>query len=286
MFKKAVIITCALAANVFATDYLLYGVNVNDSSTYYDYNKSSTDSADDEFCWAFAASNILQYWQDSQDSSYIADNDIPNGSYATDDDSNYGYILLEFLDAYKDDDIYGGLESWGFNWWLKDVAGTTLFDGYTYTYPDGGGYWSDIYSTNDVVATEINVTGFTDSSEFIDTIANAVVANYGMTLGIYTSGGGAHAITLWGYSIEDETYSLWVTDSDDKYDGIVEYEIYWNEEDQLWYFTDYLTDYDWYIGDITIFYETSSMLVPEPSTATLSFLALAALLARRKRRTA
>ena len=106
-----------------------------------------------------------------------------------------------------------------------------------------------------------------------------------------------HAITLWGveYDEDGELISLWITDSDDLADeeegemtysekekftlikvGITFDE---NDENKMW-----LTDYNddvYYIANVFAF---NPKALPEPGTATLSLLALAALAARRRRR--
>ncbi len=106
-----------------------------------------------------------------------------------------------------------------------------------------------------------------------------------------------HAITLWGveYNEEGELISLWITDSDDWADSEEEEMSYSeneeftlikvgitfdeNDENKMW-----LTGYNddvYYISNVFAF---NPKALPEPGTATLSLLALAAMAARRRRR--
>lgn len=299
MFKKAFFLSLfsLLASSLYATDYLLSGVDLNDSSTYYDYNKLF-DGSDKDLCWALAASNVLQFWQDKQSDYYISTNDIPDGgdvgttTYEGYTYSTYGTITETFVYYWKN---VGGWEVNGLEWWIAGATGT-LTQTSTMSYPDsGGGYWSDLISEDTTVAIEVSVLSEGDSDYFIDLVDTAVSNDYGMTLGIYsTLKSGAHAITLWGYAIEEDadgnlSYYIYITDSDDYYDGMLKIAISYDEDEDYWVMTDYYATSDyygsWYIGDMTTL-QLGVLYIPEPSTATLSLLALTALMARRRRKLA
>lgn len=261
---------------------LLDGVDLEDATTYYDFNKSMN-SNDSYLCWAFSAANVLQYWQDKQNDYYITINGIPDG----DDDGEYSSaILTEFIDAWGNE---YGFEFDAFTWWLADTEGHVQYDGET-DYPSGGGYWSE-YFTDDSSFYTISVLDDSAEGAFIAVMDDAITNDYGMILCIFadTTGdgnlNGAHAVTLWGYSIdEDGNYYLYLTDSDDGLDQMVQVAISYDEEDECWYFDDFYSSDAWFIGRVTTLdVGVLSITIPEPSTASLSLLALAALLKRRKR---
>lgn len=107
----------------------------------------------------------------------------------------------------------------------------------------------------------------------------------------------AHAITLWGVEYNEETgdiSSLWITDSDDYnylFGGSAIRQISTTVTDDTIYLTNYTNNYG------SIFIEDAMGInlsesdtwnpvraIPEPATVTLSLLALAGLVARRRRR--
>lgn len=154
----------------------------------------------------------------------------------------------------------------------------------------------------------------TDENEEIDSIVDVdfkeILKDSAISLGIISDEilpddgsepeeGLAHAITLWGVEYTDgELSALYLTDSDDyenEGDTLFTLSVKLNEEDNKIYFGtyneetgQYKSDYgiNVYIGGIYALDTTVTknwQLVPEPTTATLSLLALAALAARRRR---
>ena len=149
----------------------------------------------------------------------------------------------------------------------------------------------------------------TDENEEIDSIVDVdfkeILNDSAISLGIISDDtedeeGMAHAITLWGVEYTDgELSALWLTDSDDYKNAkatLFTLPVELNEEDNKIYFGtyneetgQYESDYygiNVYIGGIYALDTTVTknwQLVPEPTTATLSLLALAALAARRRR---
>ena len=114
----------------------------------------------------------------------------------------------------------------------------------------------------------------------------------------------AHAITLWGVEYENGVLSkLWLTDSDDYTEKLFSVSVTLDEKANKIYLGSLITEKDgetltdpYYYGKygknvfigLIFALETSEIanwqLVPEPATATLSLLALAALAARRRRK--
>lgn len=106
----------------------------------------------------------------------------------------------------------------------------------------------------------------------------------------------AHALTLWGVEFDEDgnLESIWLTDSDDEEDRLFQMSVVMDEETDKIYLGEKQTDGSYYCGYgndvfiIGVYAINSSLsanwqLVPEPATATLSLLALAALAARRRR---
>lgn len=116
-------------------------------------------------------------------------------------------------------------------------------------------------------------------------IIDAMESGYALSLSAYSEAGNyqlAHAYTLWGLEYEGtgddrRITKMWVTDSDDGIERLVEYDIY-TKENSLAFTTGAEIRY----ADGLWTLPTAS--IPEPTTATLSLLALAGLLTRRRRR--
>lgn len=148
------------------------------------------------------------------------------------------------------------------------------------------------------------------------TLYNIINAGGGISLGITSDSEDnplEHAITLWGVEyVDGELTTMWLTDSDDELDRIFSVAVTVDEDDdkiylRKWaqvnmevedengviteetkqcYFDDFYGE-DVYIGGIYALNAPASanwQLVPEPSTATLSLLALAGLAMRRRRK--
>lgn len=149
-------------------------------------------------------------------------------------------------------------------------------------------------------------------------IKTAVAGGKGVALELVDGSSGSHALTLWGIETDanNEITTLWLTDSDDsktQYGGITAPSLFyvnvyengdgnmeiaqhgkrvWN--DDYWYY-DYFADSDRGLNGFVVNGITTidpsvsekwnwSLLVPEPTTTTLSLLSLVALAARRRRR--
>ena len=146
-------------------------------------------------------------------------------------------------------------------------------------------------------------------------IITAVADGKGVALEL-VAGSGSHALTLWGIETvldandEEIIYKLWLTDSDDskaQYGGITDPSLFWvyvnaNEDGNMeiakygkpdWN-GDYPADSDRGLNGFVVSGITTidpsvsktwnwSLMVPEPTTTTLSLLSLVALAARRRR---
>ncbi|MEN6375268.1 MAG: PEP-CTERM sorting domain-containing protein [Smithella sp.] len=222
------------------TNYFVYD---NYGGNWSDADKTKINTEDDLMCWAAAVSNILSWagW---------------SASY-----SNADAIFAAFQYYWTDQ---GSLMSYGWDWWLN---GTLPYYGTTSSYVDvsgGGNYYSYILFAN-------YYHEETNDSQVMSAIADYLTNGYGTTIGIY-SVTIAHALTVWGYSYDENgTYTgIWVTDSDDY--GTSDLLQYYNVvyKNGKWYLQNYYGYNDIYIGLVEALERNSTASsVPVPATSWL-----------------
>lgn len=226
---------------------IVFADGVTISSGWYDVNKKSTQQvaeADAMMCWAASSSNYLQWFQDR----YVAAGNTlpagcPNGT-----SSAYDYEL-QIMDVFRDnwDNLKrGGWADGAVIWYFegRDLYTTNGTENRAYPKEGTGGYfksvWSDIYPSKmhqyeDSVwgwlynpysyAIEINNYNWKGNSisdpllQFSRYVVDAI--KYGMSsmaVAMSSNFSGAHAVTIWGYEIDNVTEyvtKLYITDSDD-----------------------------------------------------------------------
>lgn len=242
----------SLLATAYATPTFVSGVT--ESSGWYDCNKKmkwnwsakptvyyTTMQDDLSMCWAHAASNILQWWQDRQNPSYIPTG-TPNGasstayvfttgigvSYKEHTDLLYVQQLAIFQDMAANWGNVGGSTKQAYNWFFNggNIPGSQSGP----ISSESGAYWSDLGLTmNADGVTSPLFTSETFSDNFqrpyvYNTLQSYVDQSYGITLSIFVNmkdtGGnislGRHAITMWGYEYDESgDMIVYLTDSDD-----------------------------------------------------------------------
>lgn len=245
----------SLLATAYAAPTFVSGVT--ESSGWYDCNKRagwvweggktppqfySYVVDDSKLCWAHAASNILQWWQDKQPSNLIP-NGTPNGlastatpytassglvgSTKTYYDTLYVQQLAIFQDMVANWGNVGGSTKQAYNWFFNggNIPGSQSGP----ISSESGAYWSDLGLTmNADGVTSPLFTSETFSDNFqrpyvYNTLQSYVDQSYGITLSIFvnmkdTEGNislGRHAITMWGYEMDGEDMIVYLTDSDD-----------------------------------------------------------------------
>lgn len=237
-------ITAEEVTNTGLTTVFAEGVTI--STGWYDVNKKSTaqqSQADAMMCWAASSSNIIQWFQDR----YVAAGNTlpagcPNGT-----SSSYGYEL-QIMDAFRDnwDNLARG--NWtdgGVIWYFegRDLYTTNGYENRAYPRTGTGGYfkaewetivagmyqyedlnWGWLYNPTTYI-TEINNYNWRGSSvadpllKFSEYIVEAF--SHGMSsmaVAMSSNFNGAHAVTIWGYEIDNATgyvTKLYITDSDD-----------------------------------------------------------------------
>ncbi len=283
MLKKFLLLFVAFTSLLHAEEWLLSGVDPDDSSTYYDFDKvaTTTDGVDSWLCWVYSAANILQWWQDKQDDFYIDLYQIPDGNNI--DDIYESDIVSTFASVWTN---RTGYEFDALTWWLMDTEGVYQSSALSSSlFPDGGGYWSTFFSDVSSICTWTTISGNSDSSAFLNLMSDAIASDSGMSLCIALDGGG-HTVTLWGYGEDEYGYYLYLTDSDDTLygeEGMVKVYISYHDDD-TWYLDSYY-GVSWSVERITVLDVGSVVFsVPEPSTVTLSLMAFAGLCYRRRRK--
>lgn len=278
---------------------------VSATSGWYDANKAKArGDGDDLLCWAATATNMITWWQ----GRYSLPEDIPNTQEA---------IWSTFKDSVNADQ--GGDMHAAIQWWVSGVyvplnaeeRRRSLFGVNTYSTLDSfeGYYWGrydvGLYDLDSFLEMGIRNDSMSNTSgieeDLLDVVSRGCGVGLTVTSDVIELG---HAITLWGIEYDDvtrEISKLWLTDSDDEQYGLNEgglFSVDVTTDGKKLYIQDkglYTADREVYVNGIMAINPNKSdtwgmpfammaMAIPEPTTATLSLLALAGLAARRRRK--
>lgn len=289
-FVLPVLVMCstASAAEVWAP-------GVSRDGGWVDYNKGPVNDgvwADTGMCWAASASNVIKWWNGQNKSALTS---------ATAHEDPW----TVFRSVYQN---IGSTPTYAFEWWIDgkrnqwgdlshpagyDESGfPTIENTNNSIWPYGAFLNGEDYTTvkvYDTTAHPILVGSNPDDTNgraITLGILNAMEAGYALSLSAYSEAGNfqvAHAITLWGaeYTGEGDNRTItkmWITDSDDGKEQLVEYSIS-SKEAGIAFSSGTMS------GSLIRYAAgMQSAIVPEPATATLSLLALASLAARRRRK--
>lgn len=222
---------------------------------------------DDQMCYAAAAANVLAWWQNQ----FIIPDTVPQGV-----DSIWNtFVENSTIDS-------GSSVPAAIEWWLTGKDPNRILTGHD-------GYFSQYTTGQTIFGTE---NGNTFVSKISNPTTAAIIAamSSGKAITLATS---AHTVTLWGIEYSNGVISkFWVTDSDDYTmqpellaaaaggtDGAYTLRLGEKDYNITTAFTiDPSVSEKWGMEK-----KSSDGTVPEPSTATLSLLALAALCTRRRR---
>lgn len=279
----------------------IWADGVSQSGGWYDATKKDNNDgdADDEMCYAASAANLIAWWQNSEQSQHL----ISSAPKKWED------IWSTFVKNNQEWEE-GGEALSAINWWISGVYAPTQEEEYDRYYvpkesipsdylpltlPRTNGYYYDQYGlTQDnlanFLADEWVYGGENDDSD-ID-FYGMFEAGLAITLAIASDldEDFGHAITLWGAEYDDgDLVKLWLTDSDIDPDGKgifeVEVTLVQTDDDEKIYLDQYYGEKVYISGVYSLDPRESAtwQLVPEPTTATMSLLALAALTTRRRR---
>lgn len=226
---------------------------------------------DDKMCYAAAAANVLAWWQNQ----FIIPDTVPQGV------DSIWQTFVENSTTDGGSDVPAAIK-----WWLtgKDSK---------YILTDHNGYFSQ-YTTGQTIFDPENGNTFVSkiNKPTAAAIIEAMSSGKAITLTVQVPSG-SHSITLWGIEHNNGVISnFWVTDSDDYTmkpellaaaaggtDGAYTLKLGEDNCEITAAFTiDPSVSEKWGMEK-----KSSDGTVPEPTTATLSLLALAALCARRRR---
>ena len=297
----------------------VWAQNVDETVGWYDVNKSSLEAGHPEamMCYAASASNLIAWWQNIYCESlmtstippdvndiwkkYVDNNLVPesggnplaainwwiSGVYAPVDGNKW---------ASEDDDRWNRFvatyEELGNAYDEHGNAAITLL----YPYNPEEEYFYDQHGLqqNDLNELLISAWGYNreEPDKFDVDFTEIFEEGGGVSLTLFSDGKTnlAHSITLWGVTYDEagQVAGLWLTDSDDfdnETDGLFYADVVINEEDGRLFFADeklYGSD-DAFVSGVFVL-DSSWRMVPEPTTATLSLLALAGLATRRRRK--
>lgn len=280
--------------------YFLPGVSRDsgwhDADKVWSQEKNDWDG-DGLMCWAAQSACMASYWQDW----YVkAGGDLGNAPT--------GYTIR--ADGFKESNVFnafktnwsngGGLCEFGLPWYFTGTPPSSYYDNGYYRHSDwghltntnSGGYFSDRYGNESAF---IAGTGFEEihysgdglqRDEFKEALDKYILEDHcvlGLSL-LFTHRqngmAGGHAVTCWGYETNeaDELVALYITDSDDKKNGLVRCEVNYKDErgkDIMYYdvaLPEYLSEEfrDDYWVTIDTFYalsvkEFTDVVIPEPS---------------------
>ncbi len=242
---------------------------------------------DNELCWAAAASNLIQNWQDQwvQNGGTIPAG-TPNGqvtqtAYSTD-------VFATFVDSWTN---LGGEPYIAMQWWYCGVF--TYLAGASQLKPDAasGGYWTELGLNKDTIYTLTNIYNEETPvapSLFTGLLANTIQADSLSSLVIFNHANNhAHALALWGYEMVDDMLTgLWITDSDSGVASNYLVDVSWDSTYNGWMLgethnSDPQNFEGWLVGQMDVF---SLPMVPEPSLVALilGILALGCVFLRRR----
>ena len=300
----------------------VWAQNVDESAGWYDVNKASLEEGHPEalMCYAASASNLIAWWQKIYCESLITSttppdvNDIWKKYVDNNKETNKGGFIQAAFNWWISG-VYSPLNQEGTDWASEDDPiwerfygsyddfssiyaedGTTPALTLSYLYNPEEQYFYDLHGLQQSDLTYLLSEPWVYNSEepanFDVDFAEIFEDGGGVSLAIQSDGKTAlsHSITLWGvtYDEEGQVAGLWLTDSDDfdnETDGLFYADIVINEEDGRLFFADeklYGSD-DAFVSGVFVL-DSSWRMVPEPTTATLSLLALCGLAARRRRR--
>lgn len=292
----------------------VWAQGVSEEGGWYDAQKNNpyNGDADDLMCYAACAANQIAWWQNSVYGKHLSSS-APQGIDA---------IWKTYVDSNLEW-TQGGDPAAAINWWISGVYAPTtdeqwkryyaekLKEDLPLTLPATNGYYYDRYGLTSQDLSDFIFDAWiygewskNDPAE-ID-FKKLFESGACLSLAIFFQGADCvigHAITLWGVEYENGVLTkLWLTDSDDYWtkgpnlysatvetgaDGKIyitstEYDMAATEDRPAWSYFGEGT----YIDSVYAINGPASanwQLVPEPATATLSLLALAALAARRRR---
>ena len=230
---------------------IVFAEGVTLASGWYDVNKKGAgDNGDINMCWAAAASNMIQWFQDR----YKADgNSLPTGAVdgpGTKYYGNFNPYELALMEVYHDqwDNSHGGNVEYAIPWYFEGKLYGGEYASNTAKPNTSGGYWNSVWSSvlpnlyrgykSSLFPSQYpemytycyenywlwGAGSSLQGQERLAYVSNLIVEVFKHGMASLTVSLSAdimslhHAVTLWGYEIDNATGLLtriWITDSDD-----------------------------------------------------------------------
>ena len=237
---------------------IVFAEGVTLTSGWYDVNKKAQgNNGDINMCWAATSSNMIQWFQDRYKAAGktlpAGATDGPGVTSYT----NYGPYELELMNVFHSewDNSHGGHMQEAIPWYFEGkLNGGEFASPGTQAVPKtAGGYWKSIWDTEvypniyhgyeNVIVPGVEgldlknlyITIFNNyylwgngtsylGAERLEAFSNLIVETFhygmaGLTINLGANlNAASHAVTLWGYEIDNATgliTRLWITDSDD-----------------------------------------------------------------------
>ena len=229
---------------------IVFADGVTLTSGWYDVNKMKDgNNGDTMMCWAAAASNMIQWWQDR----YVAaGNTLPSGAVTgvgtkmhtgTGFSRCYELALMDVFHSQWTNLERGSQSDYAIAWYFEGKLNGGEYAQNQAKPTTSGGYFSSVWSSiyprlyhdyKDQVLPSLcydlytvcfnyyNLWGSKQGNEALAEFSNYVVTSIKRgvaSLSIQPGSSLLHAITLWGYEVDNATglvTRIWVTDSDDQ----------------------------------------------------------------------
>ena len=226
---------------------IVFAEGVTTTSGWYDVNKigNGQTNGDINMCWAASCSNIIQWWQDR----YVAaGKSLPaNAISGSGADGTYQLALMDMYHSLWDNSK-GGDIMMGVTWYFDGRNTQKYASPGSIAVPlSEGGYYKEIWESeilpytyhdyvyaiapefNNLICQEYNnynvwgngsgLNGIDRLKKFSELVVVAFERGIAsLTISLNSNGGVQHAVTMWGYEIDNATGLLtkvWLTDSDD-----------------------------------------------------------------------
>lgn len=236
--KKSLLICLLLAVGCAqAATYTQWVEGVSVGGGWSDFNKSDPDVADGDnnLCWAAAASNVINWWQNRYETPVEAPqgkeiwNTFKNSVSGDVSGSNACAFQWWLTGQYNRDNSNGQYAYWssssmsilnntingkpGFEGFYRDLESTIP--------PNEGNYYRWHYELSRFVTFVETNTGTLPDSLGV-TVVEALRGGAAATISLSNFKNEGHAITLWGVEYNDsyDLTGLWLTDSDDLQYGL------------------------------------------------------------------
>lgn len=189
---------------------------------------------DENKCWAYTSSNVLQYWQDTYGQFYRGASPLPTGlTYSRENLVKFGGIQSTAISLlfYDNTNNIGGDSSFAFEWYLRghfthNTNGDQVFTNAT----SEGGYFSDYFNPDGSWSFGYESAARTDLQAWAESFAKALGCSLGedgqyhtVTEGqiAYVSligDTGQHAVTCYGFETDGNgaLSAIYCADSDNE----------------------------------------------------------------------